>query len=337
MTMARPVRLEGVYELPRGLGVTEKSLGKTLAIEVGGVFGKVLLPRLVWSGDDPRVEAPALDSASLKAMGPQIAMSGQLGIPRSDFWGRVTAWHRGKRTVQEVRVRAVGLKFSVPEDQVTIPDRPPEARGPEGQVPQAVLGHVDAWFERLRTWVEVAVDQDADPSSPIQAVWRPGRGLSLFRVQPGVASRLANMASGRVMRRDFEPINLPRLRKAAAETNAGATPSDSRLLLRDARAAFRRDKLRIAVIDAGSAVELALVAFNRAVTQLRTPPKPTLGWYTGQPTIQQAAPLPPTLTVELVEVRNRAIHQNVHPSRGEGLRALDLAKDVLDKVEPLPL
>jgi hypothetical protein len=80
MTMAS-VQLEGVYQLPRGLGVTEKSLGKTLALEVGGVSGNVLLPRLVWSGDEPRVEAPAVDSAPLEAMGPQIAMSGQLGFP----------------------------------------------------------------------------------------------------------------------------------------------------------------------------------------------------------------------------------------------------------------
>ena len=337
MTMTRSVQLEGVYELPRGLGVTEKSLGKTLAMEVGGVSGKVLLPRLVWSGDEPRVEAPAIDSASLEAVEPQIAMSGQLGIPPSDFWGRVTAWHPQKRTVQEVRFRAVGLQFSVPEAQVTIRDRPPDARGPRAKVPQAILQNVDGWFDRLRTWVEVAVDQDADPSSPVQAVWRPGRGLSLFRVQPGVASRLANMAPGTVVRHDFESINLPRLRKAAAQTNAGAMPSDSHLLLRDARGAFRRGKLRIAVIDAGSAVELALAVFNRRVTRVRTPAKPTLGWYVGQPTIQNAALLQPTLTTELVDVRNSAIHRNLRPSRGEGLRALELAKDVLDNVEPLPL
>jgi hypothetical protein len=331
------IHLEGVYELPRGLGVTEKSLGKTLTIRVGDVCGKVLLPRLLWSGDEPQVVAPDVEPALLEAIGPQIAMSGQFGLPPSDFWGRVTAWHAAKRTVQEVRFRAVALRFRVPEEAVAIHDRPPDARGPEGKVPEVILLNLDRWFDRLRAWVEVVVDQDADPTSPIESVWRPGRGLSLFQVDPGLASRLANLAAGTIVRHEFESLNLPRLRKAAAQVNIGAMPSDPHLLVRDARGAFRRGKFRIAVIDAGSGVELALAAFNQAVTKVKTPPKPTLGWYASQPNIQNAAPLPPTLTPELVDVRNRAIHRNIHPSRAEGVRALELAKEVLDSVDPLPL
>ena len=82
---------------------------------------------------------------------------------------------------------------------------------------------------------------------------------------------------------------------------------------------------------------MLFAAFNRRVTSVRTPAKPTLGWYVGQPKIQAAAALPPTLTTDLVDVRNRAIHGNIHPSRAEGLRALELAKEILDTVDPLPL
>ena len=102
---------------------------------------------------------------------------------------------------------------------------------------------VEPWFDRLRTWVEVAVDQDADRDTPIRSVWRPRSSSSLFQLQPGLASRLANLGIGTVMRHDFESVSLPRLRKAAALANAGEMPSDAHLLLRDARVALRRGKL----------------------------------------------------------------------------------------------
>jgi hypothetical protein len=139
------------------------------------------------------------------------------------------------------------------------------------------------------------------------------------------------------MRHDFESLSLPRLRKAAAEASARAMPSGAHLLLRDARVALRRGKLRIAVIDAGSGVGLALAAFNKNVTHVKTPAKPTVGWYVQEAKIQGSARLPTSLKADLVDVRNDAVHHNYQPSRAEAVRGLALARKVLGTVEPLPV
>jgi hypothetical protein len=134
-----------------------------------------------------------------------------------------------------------------------------------------------------------------------------------------------------------EAINLPRLRKAVHEANAGSTPTDAHLFLRDARAALRRGGYRRAVIDAGSAVELTLAQFNAATTRVNTGGRATLGWYVNQPAIATEANLPSTLGHDLVDLRNNAIHQNRVASCQETVRALALAKQVVARLDPLPI
>jgi hypothetical protein len=91
------------------------------------------------------------------------------------------------------------------------------------------------------------------------------------------------------------------------------------------------------VIDAGSAVEIVLADFNRAVTRVTTPSKPTLGWYVDQPKIAAQASLPAYTKRDLVEKRNDAIHNNVAPSWSETAQALKLARQIINNLEPLPI
>ena len=43
-----------------------------------------------------------MDAALATSIAPRVAAVAQAGTPPWDFWGRVTAWHAAKRTVQEV-------------------------------------------------------------------------------------------------------------------------------------------------------------------------------------------------------------------------------------------
>ena len=74
---------------------------------------------------------------------------------------------------------------------------------------------------------------------------------------------------------------------------------------------------RRAVIDAGTAVELMLADFNRRVTKVATPPRPTLGWYVGQSAIAKAVGFPATTQQDLVDLRNDAVHHNKTPGPAE--------------------
>jgi hypothetical protein len=287
---------------------------------------------LTWAGSEPRLGIPSLDSTCARAITQRLEQSAK----PSAFWdpaGRVTAYHPGKRTVQEVRVSAIFVRFRLPATDIALPAEAHGRTGFRGVIPSDILSGIDPWFYRLRTWLEAAVDQDADPDSPVTP--SSEGDLLLFTNDGGRIGELGSWRGMTATRHRFEPLNLRRLRGAVAQANAGVLPTDPQLLLRDARAAQRRDKPRVAVMDAATAVELVLAAFARTVPGLKVPRKPTLGWYVTH--LQQPAQLPGTIETELVDVRNDAIHRNKRPSRAEARQALVIAQQLVNRLDPLPI
>jgi hypothetical protein len=113
--------------------------------------------------------------------------------------------------------------------------------------------------------------------------------------------------------------------------------------MRDACAALRRERTRIAlvrrpaVIDAGTAVEVTLAAFNQTKPNFQQARgrAPTLGWYVNR--LLTFAQLPSDTQTALVTVRNDAAHRNRHPTRAEAVRALDVGKEIVERLDPLPV
>jgi hypothetical protein len=332
----KTVSLVGVYRFPVPLGVTQGSLGKTFAVEIAGISGKATFPTLAWSDSEPRLVMPPLDDPLPRAIDHYTRH--EEPSTRWTYWGFATKWHPGKRTVRSLGVWAVVLKFSVPRNEIAYSDYEHGLGAPAGEPVRALYTHIDDWFDRLRTWLEAAVDQDADPEQPLASVRTTGRGLILFTNEDAISlPSFPNHLT--ITAHEEELLTLPRFRKAAAQANAGNLPSDAHLLLRDGRAALRRRSYRRAAIDAGSAVEITLAAFNNRVTKLKAKRGfPTLGWYVYQPPIIGGTGLArKVLLDQLVNVRNNAIHENVVPGHVEAARALELAKTVVEAFDPLPL
>lgn len=330
-----PTRLAvwGVYQLPAPIGVTQGCLGKTVSIEINGHRGKATLPVLVWSDDSepkPSITLPKMEDDWARVITPRLKATKP--SPLWDVAGKVTGWIPAQRRTTELRISALFVRFRLPAGDVALPEEAHGRTSYRGKIPDYVRGGFDPWFYRLRMWLEAAVDQDTDPDNPIVP---SSRGqLSLYFDDHGTIADLASWGPMTATRHDFELLNLRRLRRAVAEANAETLPNDAHLLMRDARAAFRRQRTRIAVIDAGTAVELTLAAFNDKGPQLPSLLRqPTLGRYVKE--LSSRAHLPPDTKTGLVDVRNDAAHRNHQPARPEALRALAIAKEIVDKLDPL--
>jgi hypothetical protein len=338
MADAKAERLDlvGAYRLPSSLGVTVGCLSKSFSVEIGGLPGSARTPGWSWDGDRPVVVAPDFDSRISHAFAHRIEQERDPWI-RWNYWGSVSSWNAEKRTLGGVHLGALLIEFPVLAADVTYSETLHGRGQAQGPTIDALYTSIDLWFDLVRAWIETAVDQDADPENPLRGVITPGSGLMVSINDAEVVSTPTAANRGIVFSREQEAVNLPRLRKVIKQANAGTTPSDAHLLLRDGRAALRRGGYRRAVIDAGGAVELTLATFNQTTTQVNTGGRATLGWYVDQPTIAARANLPANLKQDLVVLRNNAIHQNHIPSRSETLEALRLAKEVVDGLDPLPV
>jgi hypothetical protein len=332
---AAAVTIIGSYRLPAQIGVSAGCLGKSLRIELGGHTGRVRLPRVTWGNDLPSILAPVVDPAAQSRL-EWVADNSDDGTRDPSWWGTVPGWNINTRKIQGAFLSAIVCEFRIPSDAVTYGEYLHGRGQPQGSVIDTLFDHVDSWFDCLRTWVEAVGDQDADPSYPIRSVLTPGDGLQVFTKDGDTVSipRYANRSQ--VFVRDVKLLTLPLLRKLAAHANSQTFPSDAHLLLRDGRAQWRRGHMRRAVIDAGSAVEVVLAAYNQRVTKVNTR-KATLGWYVNQPAIAASASLPPATQTVIVDVRNAAIHENRPPTGSEANQALILAQEILERLEPLPI
>ena len=318
------VEVFGAYRLPATISVTPGCLGKQLAITISGVSGRATLPNARWDEERPVLVAPEFDPSVARAFQHRIDHEPDPWV-RWNFWGSVSSWNPGKRTLLSVHLGAILLRIQAPSVDVEYWESTYGRGQVKGPHVEGLYSGIDGWFDRLRAWIEAAVDQDVDPENSLPAVRTPGRGLMLATNEGGVVSFPSSAHGSNIYAFRHQAINLPRLRHAVKATNTGEMPSDAHFLLRDARAALRRGGFRRAVIDAGSAVELTLASFNRTTTRVNTGGRATLGWYVDQPRIAAAASLPANLKHDLVTVRNHAIHQNRVPSHHETLQALSLA------------
>lgn len=322
------------YELPASLKLTQGCFGKRYSVRIGNQSATMLLPEVTWLDDHPIVAAP-------RSRVGEPDLAARLGDRRiddqfsADTWGSANSWYPARRFVEVLRVNMIALEFRLPAGQMTYGETTSGRRGaPRGPFIDALLAGVDRWFEDLRMWVEVATDQDADPDHPLPRSHVVGGGLSILTEDNGVLSIPATARTITVLGDRGESLTLARFRQVLSLLRRGHRPPDAHLLMRDARSDLRRDRLRKAVVDAATAVEISLADFNQRVTRVRTPPRPTLGWFVSQRRIAAAARLPARTRTSLVDVRNDAIHHNVIPSASGARDAVSVAQSIVERLEP---
>ena len=326
------ITLFAVYELPAPLALEADGFDASIPVAIGKLSGSLVTPKLVWPKNDPHIIGPAISEQATVLLDQGSGRKGQWF-----FWGQVSTWNIKTKAVPWAWLGAVLLKLATPARDISYSEYIYGLGHPIGPPIDQLYSDIDTWFEGLRMWIEVICDQDADPGAPLRSVTVTGQGLRVWTEEAGVVSLPSSANRATTIWRNPEPIARKTLTRVVNLLATQPQPSDAHLILRDARAAHRRHRLRQAVIDAGSAVEIVLADFNRAVTRVTTPSKPTLGWYVDQPKIAAQASLPAYTKRDLVEKRNDAIHNNVAPSWSETAQALKLARQIINNLEPLPI
>lgn len=332
--MVRYIELVGIYRLAVSFVVTRGCLGKTFRIEVVGRRGSVTLPVLTWaSGGYPT--SVAWPFVTLPAIAAPPQSSGPSRIHPNRFGGNSAGYpvFDNFGSFQHVRVSAVRLHFRVPQTNIAVLEEAHRHRPSSGAIPEAIRTGIEPWFYRLQAWIEVVAGRGAIRSRE-GTLSTEGR-LSLFTSESSSVEEVDVQEALPTPPLDNDPVSLSKLRRIVTQANAGNLPSDSHLLLRDAHAALCRGSLRLAVLDAGTGVELALAALAATVPNLNVPSKATLGWYVTH--LHESAQLPASTNADLVDLRNDAVHDNKQPTRAKAEKALAIAKQVIDKVDPLPL
>lgn len=328
------VRLVGIYEMPAFLGLSVDCFAKSFDITLSGVGAtRVALPRIEWGANGPIVVAPQVSNL------PDQRGSG-LHPSRADRdhwpnWGTITQWGQDPKRCDAGWVRSVAIELFVNNAEVQFSNYLSGLGHPEGDLVQRLFSGVEEWFQALLLWVGVAIDQDTEHRHPISGVHVSGQGLTLGAVtEAGERSLPSAGTSVTINAQESETLDFSVLKRIASHVSAGTVPHDGHLLLRDAFVEHRRSRFRKAVIDSASAVEIVLAPLE---------PPPVVSGTRKERRTPLLADLvkkywgDPDAKVNLVDVRNDAIHKNCVPSRSASETALSIAKQIVDHYQPLPL
>jgi len=196
---------------------------------------------------------------------------------------------------------------------------------------------IDAWFDALRTWVEVTTGQDVDPNHKVYDATVYGANLRFIR-----PVREAGPVGISVMTPRVLPMTHTGWRDALSAVASGEEPPLEEMLSRDARSAFARNQPRRAVSDAASAAEIVLLDVIRKNVQVSDLPDRRskkkfedlenlpLG---GLVSLAQLAGLDLRLKLsslsELSQIRNAAIHRGQVPDHATASRVVQASIDLL--------
>jgi hypothetical protein len=175
--------------------------------------------------------------------------------PGLGFWGRATAVRSQTGEVSEATVQRAVVVTSPHESGDE------QVRRHDGNRFGVV---VDAWIDCVAEWLEVLCDIDLRARTASERECpRHVYPLPVVTRADGSGSRYPTMDQLGTMSRFPFHSTLRNWRQATIEANRSKAPPLEYLLLRDARAASMRDERRKAVIDASTAMEVALSGFIR--------------------------------------------------------------------------
>ncbi|MFI7025185.1 hypothetical protein ACIBMZ_20955 [Micromonospora sp. NPDC049900] len=204
---------------------------------------------------------------------------------------------------------------------------------PEHQLAQ----YINTWFDDLRTWAEIVTGQDLDPNHRVYDAELVGTGLTF--IEPPHDDALG-----------FK-ITTPRVRPLSGQEWAfilglvrdGREPPLEEVLSRDSRAAHRRHANRRAIIDAATALEIALGRLVRSrADELPERQRGRIGGRTALGdyiSIAEHSGLQLAVPVDrlrwLNNLRNDAAHRGAAPGHWEAGDAVQVMIDFLGAHGPL--
>lgn len=226
----------GLPGAPIHIAVAHDVLGSDCSTLIGGIPARVLAPGPVPGGLDYPAIPPPLP-----------------GVP-GDRLGNAFDWaitYAGEYTQDGAScLRRVGIILSEPKDE--LPELPRDFGQLTMRIALAAQEGLGAWFDLVRTWIEVLTEQDLDYKSPSYDLTFQGDGfhrwdgLWLTKELPATRTRVIN------------PVSLDECMRILRKAGEEREPPLEYLVARDARAALLRGDLRRAAIDIGTAAEITL-------------------------------------------------------------------------------
>jgi hypothetical protein len=191
--------------------------------------------------------------------------------------------------------------------------------------------------------VSVATLQDVTPHSPLKSVSSTGEGLLLWAIVGDDATSARGVEQLTVYgRQGIDALDPSLWRRVLYKVAARETPPLAHLFLRDARAELHRGHHRRAVIEAGTAAEIAL---NELLNQeLQTAPPNIRGAFLASrrwtlEALHKTLPslgvaLPNRFQSHLMEPRNRAVHAGAVPVGNAAADAIMVATQAIELISP---
>jgi predicted nucleic acid-binding protein len=238
--MPSGMRVAGYYELPIHIAIAHDVLGSDCSTQIGVIPARILAPG-PGPGPGPReIDYPALPPAL-----PGIPV-GQLGT----HWEWAITY-AGEYTLDGATcLRRVGIILSEPEE--VLPELPRDFGLLNTRIALAALEDLDAWFDRVRAWIEVLTEQDLDYRSPSYDLTFRGDGFHRWD------GRWLTKELSATRTRAINPISVGEWMRVLRNAGEEREPPLEYLVARDARAALLRGELRRAAIDIGTAAEITL-------------------------------------------------------------------------------
>lgn len=309
--------------------------GMEILAKIGAADAVIGLPRLVWRDERPVVEAPTVVCSD------PFAWQGLLKRSENETidWGKAAAWKLAGPSVQCWWAKAITLRWAVTSDDIQYSETTSGRRGsPVGPLVDSLFGAVDEWYLLLSKWIEAIGPFDMGLHGRLPDSSIAGEGLELLALEDGVTSIPAGPRWLSVMGGIRRGLTPDEWQLAVKQASAGDAPPEEYALLSDARAALRRHQHRRAVIDAGTAVELALMrqleaslaGLENGTRRALMAEHRTLGRLVD--VIKRIAELPADILPNLVTLRNKAAHKNMDPGREGAERAVAIGEDVVTRV-----
>ncbi|MBU8841238.1 hypothetical protein [Mycolicibacterium goodii] len=203
--------------------------------------------------------------------------------------------------------------------------------------------NMDSWWENVRTWLEISTNQRLAQVGHEEGFWLDTySNTSVWTVADDGTRQPMPIGGTGVPEPDKVLAVTPETLQDCLEL-ATTTPPLAWTLLRDARALQRAGQHRRAVIDAAIAAELAVTQLIDQQLQNTDEDKrenllkshKTLG---GKTTLlkELGAPLPDPFKAELIDRRNKVLHEGENITAKQSAEAFMQAVPVVSKAFPLP-
>lgn len=316
--------LEGHFACGTGIHISSECLDRSYVSKTATHHLLITVPSV---GAGP-LEPPSFASVA------QSDRDAKEQVPETG-WGVITDWESLDNGIQvALSARVDRLAFLIELVAVGLLPLSPERTG--------AIHEVDAWWSLFSMWVEIFTSQDANDRGRTQVGTNTGPIWS-WESRSGTrtnASKNTVWPARNAPERLLDHATFEACMKLAA---AGEPPPDMWLFIRDARALINSGDYRRAVIDAGTAAELAMTEIldqHLATTEakLRDALVERSRTLEGRAKLMKelgAASVPTMFKEHLQNPRNSAAHGGHRSSLEGAKKAVAIASDLVQQAEPL--